>query len=86
MIAGINEIVMGAPLIKVDRSATSTTGRIQGFKSRMMELFDSINDAFANMGEMRLGMMVSMDIKKVHFFDEETKKTVYKDITIDDIK
>lgn len=77
MIAGINEIVMGAPLIKVDRSATSTTGRIQGFKSRMMELFDSINDAFARMAEMWLWMMMSLDIKDVHFFDDEKKKTIF---------
>lgn len=92
MIAGVNEIVMGSTLQKVDRSAASTISRVQWFKTRMLPLFDSINDAMWDIAEMWLAMIIaynsdwSKNSLEVRIFDDVSKKTVFKQIKLEDLE
>ena len=88
MIAGVNDIVMWWPLMKVDRSATSTSGRIESFKARTLTFFDSINRNLWYIAEMWLSMIIAYNewwefTYKV--FDDEQKQTVFNTIKLEDI-
>ena len=92
MLAGVNEIVMGATLQKVDRSAASTMSRVQWFKTRMLPLFDSINDAMWDIAEMWLAMVIAYNSDwknnniEARIFDDKTKKAQFKQIKLEDIE
>jgi len=45
--------------MKVDRSATSSAGRIESFKARALNFYDSINQALGRIAELWLGMIVA---------------------------
>jgi len=88
MIAGVNDIVMGWPLMKVDRSATSASGRVEAFKARALTFFDSINRSLWKIAEFWLAMIVAYNkwtkfVYKV--FDENEKRTVFNKINLEDI-
>ena len=92
MIAWVNEIVMGSTLQKVDRSAASTMWRVQWFKTRMLPLFDSINDAMWDIAEMWLAMIIAYNSDwknnniEARIFDDKTKKAQFKQIKLEDIE
>ena len=89
MIAGVNDIVMWWPLQKVDRSATSVSGRMEWFKARTLTFFDSINTSLWRLAEMWLWMIVAFN-KGSNFefkvFDDEQKKTTFSKINLEDIE
>ncbi len=89
MIAGVNDIVMWWPLMKVDRSATSSAGRIESFKARTLNFFDSINQSLWKIAELWLGMIIAYNQgKKFEYkiFDEQQKKTIFQNIKLEDIE
>ena len=89
MIAGVNDIVMWWPLMKVDRSATSSAGRIESFKARALNFYDSINQALGRIAELWLGMIVAYnkwEKFKYKMFDEDEKKTIFNEIKLEDIE
>lgn len=92
MIAWVNEIVMGATLQKVDRSAASTMSRVQWFKTRMLQLFDSINDAMSDVAEMWLAMIIAYNAEwkenqiEAKVFDSTNKKTEFKKIKLEELE
>jgi hypothetical protein len=78
MTAWVNEIIMGSPLgsSKVPRVAGDVANRVQGFKVRMLPLFESLSDAMAKIGEFWIvytkqyfNEVISMDI-----FDDKEKQ------------
>jgi len=88
MIAWVNDIVMWWPLQKVDRSATSTSWRIESFKARTLNFFDSINYNLGKISEMWLGMIIAYN-KWSNFsfkvFDDNTKATQFSKLKLEDI-
>lgn len=89
MIAGVNDIVMWGPLQKVDRSATSTSWRIESFKARTLNFFDSINISLWKIAEHWLAMIIAYNKGwkfKFKVFDENKKKTFFETIKLEDIE
>lgn len=88
MIAGVNDIVMWWPLQKVDRSAAASTGRIESFKARTLNFFDSINTNLWKISEMWLWMIIAYN-KWEQFsfkvFDDNTKATEFSKLKLEDI-
>lgn len=73
--AGVNEYVMGSLMTKVDRSAAAVSGRIQGFKVRMLPLLDSLNQAIGRIAKawMAMGIVQMEEGAIMKILDEETK-------------
>lgn len=79
--AGINEIVMGSPMAssKVPRVASDVVNRVQWFKVRMLNLFDSLWDVMSKIASWRIELwkiyMPEWTIMKI--FDEEEKAFIW---------
>jgi len=89
MIAWVNDIVMWWPLMKVDRSATSSASRVEAFKARMLSFFDSINRALWKIAEFWLAMVIAYNKWKdftFKVFDDERRETIFKTIKLEDIE
>ena len=71
---------------KVERSATWVSALVQAFKSRLLPLVESMNQALAKIAEMWTATAVVMmdDMIAIRMMSKDGKP-VFKDITIDDL-
>lgn len=71
---------------KVERSATGVSALVQAFKSRLLPLVESMNQALAKIAEMRTATAVVMmdDMVAIRQMGKDGKP-VFKDINIDDL-
>ena len=85
MSEGLNSYSMGYQN-KVERSATWVSALVQAFKSRLLPLVESMNQALAKIAEMRTATAVVMmdDMIAIRQMGKDGKP-VFKDITIDDL-
>jgi len=81
----VNSYTMGYQN-KVERSATWVSALVQAFKSRLLPLVESMNQALASIAEMRVAIAVTL-MKwnfTVRIMDEDGA-AIFKEITIDDL-
>ena len=85
MSEGLNSYSMGYQN-KVERSATWVSALVQAFKSRLLPLVESMNQALAKIAEMWTATAVVMmdDMIAIRMMGKDGKP-VFKDITIDDL-
>lgn len=85
MSEGLNSYSMGYQN-KVERSATWVSALVQAFKSRLLPLVESMNQALAKIAEMWTATAVVMmdDMIAIRMMSKDGKP-VFKDITIDDL-
>ena len=85
MSEGLNSYSMGYQN-KVERSATWVSALVQAFKSRLLPLVESMNQALAKIAEMWTATAVVMmdDMIAIRMMWKDGKP-VFKDITIDDL-
>ena len=85
MSEGLNSYSMGYQN-KVERSATWVSALVQAFKSRLLPLVESMNQALAKIAEMWTATAVVMmdDMIAIRQMGKDGKP-VFKDITIDDL-
>ena len=85
MSEGLNSYSMGYQN-KVERSATWVSALVQAFKSRLLPLVESMNQALAKIAEMWTATAVVMmdDMIAIRQMNKEGKP-VFKDINIDDL-
>ena len=85
MSEGLNSYSMGYQN-KVERSATWVSALVQAFKSRLLPLVESMNQALAKIAEMWTATAVVMmdDMIAIRMLGKDGKP-VFKDITIDDL-
>lgn len=89
MAAGVNEIVMGSPISggKVPRVAGDVVNRVQGFKVRLLSLFDSLNDVMSKTGKfwMELGNIYMQKETVMKIFNDETKLWTWRKINAENL-
>ena len=85
MSEGLNSYSMGYQN-KVERSATGVSALVQAFKSRLLPLVESMNQALAKIAEMWTATAVVMmdDMVAIRMMSKDWKP-VFKDINIDDL-
>lgn len=81
----VNSYTMGYQN-KVERSATWVSALVQAFKSRLLPLVESMNQALANIAEMWIAIAVTLMKRDftVRVMNQEGE-AVFKDISLDDL-